>query len=125
MGDRQKELVEYREVKMKILEDVQNLIVFDSLPRLFRNAKELNSQACNDITEGLKLVESFWFFRNDPQYDLWEKHNGENYKQIMNTIDGNDANRFLITFGLMHKYWFENKLRNEKRVRFEPVYEKL
>jgi hypothetical protein len=48
-----------------------------------------------------------------------------NYQHILQTIREREEQRFLITFGLYHKYWFEEHLAQETWLRFTPVTEQL
>ncbi|NBG89695.1 hypothetical protein [Isachenkonia alkalipeptolytica] len=113
-------LVEMGEVKQELYHKVDD-VIFSSIPKIFKSAKEINSEACNDIMQVLMDIDHLWFFKNQADLDFWEKHNEENYNRIMESIRNSNDERFLITFGLQHKYWFERKLKKETGIEFEAI----
>ncbi len=120
----QQTLVPYGEAKYELLTQFGESI-FAALPRVFRSPRAINSQACNDLIHGLKETERLWFFQDHPQEDIWEQHNQLNYDHMLEAIRRRPEKRFLITFGLYHKYWFELRLRQERWLRFQPVEREL
>jgi SAM-dependent methyltransferase len=73
----------------------------------------------------VKEVETRWFFQEHPEHDIWEQHNQLNYEKMLEAIRQRAEARFLITFGLYHKYWFEARLQQERWLHFEPIAEQL
>ena len=123
-NENMKNLVKYGDLKEKIYIDVVNTI-FDDILKHFKTPKELNSDACTDILRSVKDMEFSWFFKNSSEESLWEKHNEINYEKIMEEIRKSDKEKFLITFGMQHKYYFEDRLKEEKDIVFVPVTEYL
>jgi hypothetical protein len=117
-------LVPHGKVKHELLTQFEQA-VFDALPKTFRSPLELNSSACNDLIRALKETEAHWFYRQHPELNFWEQHNQVNYAHILETIRQRPEQNFLITFGLYHKYWFEERLRQEDWLLFTPVEELL
>ncbi len=117
-------LVPYGEAKHELLTEFEES-VFAALPRVFRSPQAINSRACDDLICALKETEQLWFFQDDPEKDIWERHNQLNYEHILKAIRERKEKRFLITFGLYHKYWFEQQLQQERWLRFEPAEGRL
>jgi hypothetical protein len=113
-------LVPYGKAKHELLTQFEES-VFAALPRFFRSPQALNSAACNDLIRALKETEALWFYRENPENNPWELHNRLNYEHILKTIQLRQEQRFLITFGLYHKYWFEERLQQEDWLHFTPV----
>ncbi len=113
-------LVEMGDLKKELYNKIDD-VIFSSIPKIFKSAKEINSEAGNDIMQALMDINQLWFFKNQRDLDFWEKHNEENYSRIMKSIRNSKAERFLITFGLQHKYWFERRLKKEKGIHFEMI----
>ncbi|MFP4344946.1 MAG: hypothetical protein ACLFU8_09655 [Anaerolineales bacterium] len=117
-------LVPYGEVKHALLSQFEDA-VYTALPQAFRSPQALNSPACNDLIRALKETEALWFFRQHPEHNVWEQHNRVNYEHILEVVSRREEERFLVTFGLYHKYWFEERLQQERWLRFEPMEAQL
>lgn len=117
-------LAPYGEAKHELLTQFEEA-VFTALPKIFNSPRELNSTSCNDLIQALKETEALWFCRQQPEINLWEKHNRLNFEQILKEIRRRPEQNFLITFGLYHKYWFEERLLQEDWLHFTPVEELL
>jgi hypothetical protein len=113
-------LVPYGKAKHELLTQFEEA-VFAALPRFFRSPQALNSAACNDLIRALKETEALWFYRENPENNPCEMHNRLNYENILETIQLRKDQRFIITFGLYHKYWFEERLQQEDWLQFTPV----
>jgi hypothetical protein len=116
-------LVPYGKAKDELLTQFEEA-VFYALPRIFQSPQALNSAACNDLIRALKDTEALWFCREHPEDNLWERHNQVNFDHILEVIRHRQEQRFFITFGLYHKYWFEDRLQKVDWLRFVPI-EKL
>lgn len=117
-------LVPYGAVKHALLTQFEEA-VFEALSQGFQSPAALNSAACNDLIWAVKEVETRWFFQEHSEHDIWEQHNQLNYEKMLEAIRQREEARFLITFGLYHKYWFEARLQHERWLHFEPIAEQL
>lgn len=115
-----KDLVEFGDMKYELYYKVDN-VIFNAIPEVFKSAKEINSEASNDLFQSLMDIDSLWFFKDNPEKDFWERHNQENFKYIESILNQSNYKRILITFGMQHKYWFERELKKKQEIQFQSI----
>jgi hypothetical protein len=121
--EKRRTLVPYGDAKDELLSQFEDAI-FAALPRVFRSPQALHSDACRHLIRALKDTEALWFSPQQPDQNLWEQHNRVNYQHILEAIRSRPEQKFLITFGLYHQYWFEARLQQEDWLRYSRM-EKL